>query len=112
MGAHHLYASHFRTKIHLKRTILVKNILEKFARGNISPNLWSVMDNPDYERAANALIDCETRLLAAINDELTEIFEQHIAANAELSLITETERFIHGYRLGVLMTMEVFNGKD
>jgi len=90
----------------------MKNFLEKFARDNISPDLWSVMDNPHYERAANTLIDCESKLLDSMNEQLTKIFDQHTAANAELSLIAETACFVHGYRLGVLMTMEVFNGKD
>jgi len=49
--------------------------------------------------------------MSALDGELKEIFKQHIDARAESDFITGIDRFIYGYRLGVLMTMEVFSGR-
>ena len=59
-------------------------------------------------------IVCETedRLVAELGDDLKEVFRKHVDAQADATLTTEIDKFIYGYRLGVLMTMEVFNGRE
>ena len=90
----------------------MKSILREFAYGNISPTVGAAKKDSHYERIAKTLLDRETKLLAMLDGELAEIFKQFIDAQARLSSIVETDRFIYGYRLGVLMTMDVFNDYD
>jgi len=58
------------------------------------------------------LSDAETKLLSMLDGEVKEIFQRYVNAYAESCELTEVDRFICGYRLGVLMTMEVFWGRD
>jgi len=58
------------------------------------------------------LCETEDQLMPVLDGELKETFKQYINAQAESNLITGIDKFIYGYRLGVLMTMEVFNGRE
>ena len=49
--------------------------------------------------------------MSALEGKLKETLQQYVDAQAETNQITNTDKFIYGYRLGVLMTMEVFNGR-
>ena len=89
-----------------------KSILEEFARGNISPNVGSVKRGSHYDRTMKDLVEAENKLTAGLGDELQETMKEYINHQAEANLISTTDSFIYGYRLGVLMTMEVFNGND
>ena len=89
-----------------------KSILEEFARGNISPNVGSVKRGSHYDRLGKALVEAENKITAGLDEELQDIMKQYIDLQGETNLISTTDSFIYGYRLGVLMTMEVFNGSD
>ena len=90
----------------------MKSILEEFARGNIPSELRTFKNDSHFGRTMKVLSDTEDRLLAALGDELTEVFKQFSAAQSEINPLSNIDRFIDGYRLGVLMTMEVFNYRD
>jgi hypothetical protein len=87
-----------------------KSILEEFARGNINPNAGAIPKGSQYDLAMRTLSDCENKLMSALDDKLQEVLKQLTDAQAEANLITNTDKFIYGYRSGVLMTMEVFTG--
>jgi len=89
-----------------------KSILEEFARGNISPNVGSIRRGTHYDRTMKALVENENKLTEGLVEELQDTMKQYIDLQAEANLISTTDSFIYGYRLGVLMTMEVFNGND
>jgi len=88
------------------------SILEDFARGNISPNVGSIRRGTHYDRTMKALVENENKLTEGLNEDLQDTMKQYIDLQAEANLISTTDSFIYGYRLGVLMTMEVFNGND
>jgi len=88
------------------------SILEDFARGNISPDVGSIRRGTHYDRTMKALVENENKLTEGIGEELQDTMKQYIDLQAEANLISNTDSFIYGYRLGVLMTMEVFNGND
>ena len=88
------------------------SILEEFARGNISPEPRFFKRDSNYGRTMQKLTDCEKRLLDALDGELKQDFTTYIAAQSEISLLSGIDRFMNGYQLGVLLTMDVFNNKD
>ena len=88
------------------------SILEEFARGNISPEPRFFKRDSHYGRAMETLVDKEKKLYAALDGELKETLKQFSEAQIEISRLSSIDRFVYGYRLGVLMTMEVFNGKE
>ena len=90
----------------------MKSILENFAYGNIDPNVGIIKKGSKYERAMKTITDCEDRLLSMLDGESKKLLVQFSSAQAEVNAISNTDKFIYGYRLGVLMTMEVFTGTE
>ncbi len=90
----------------------MSSILEEFARGNISPERLFFNRNSDYGRLLLKMTDSEEKLVAALIGEQKELWEEFISAHSELNELSGIDRFIYGYRLGVFMTMEVFEGKE
>jgi len=54
--------------------------------------------------------DIEEKLLSALDVEPKELFIKFSPAQLEANAISNNDKFIYGYRLGVLMTMEIFTG--
>jgi len=90
----------------------MQSILEEFANGNISPETRFFKKNSRYWRAMQHLTDTEEKLFSALNEQEKELLKIFSETQSEVSFLSGIDRFIYGYRLGVLMTMEVFNGKD
>lgn len=90
----------------------MKSILEDFACGNIDPDMRPLERNSEYEKAVAALTEAEGKVRAALNEADRGLLDALITAQGAVSHMADTDRFIHGYRLGVLMTTEVFYGKD
>ena len=90
----------------------MKNILEEFAYGNINPSVGSIKKGSYYERIVGEVNDRENKLLSSLEGEQREVFIKYTGKQSEAIHIAETDKFILGYRLGVLMTMEVFKGRE
>jgi len=90
----------------------MRNILEEFAHGNIPIEARDFKRNSRYDRALKQVVANEMKLLEALDLNDHGTLTDYSEAQLELNSLTSTDRFVYGYRLGVLMTMEVFNGKD
>ena len=82
----------------------MKNIRIDFANDNLQPNARFFRQGSEYGLAIERICQREGALLAALGK--TE------KAQDEINCLTKTDQFIYGYRLGVLMTMEVFRTSD
>lgn len=89
----------------------MKSVLEELAQGNISPEPRFIKRNSEYEKAVNALSDAEEKLRAVMDENAQELLKVLIDAQGKVNHIANTDKFVYGYRLGVLMTMEVFEEK-
>jgi len=96
----------------LERNDFLKSILEAFAYGNIDPNVGTIKKGSRYERVIKTLSDSEEKLLPMLDGEAKELLIKFSSAQAEANAISNLDKFIYGYRLGVLMTMEVFTGRE
>ena len=90
----------------------MKSILEAFAYGNINPNDGSFKHSSRYGRVMKTLSESEEKLMAMLDGEPKELFMQFSSAQLESNTISSVDKFIYGYRLGMLMTMEVFTGAN
>jgi len=90
----------------------MQSVLEEFAYGNISPEPRFYKPGSRYGQALEVLAGYERELLTVLNGQEKGLFEKFVESQTEVNLITNADKFIYGYRLGVLMTMEVFNGKN
>jgi len=91
---------------------MMKSILEAFAFGNINPNNGSIKKGSKYERVIKTISDSEEKLLVMLDGESKELLIKFSSAQQEANSISNIDKFICGYRLGVLMTMEVFKGTE
>lgn len=89
----------------------MQSVLEEFARGNISPEPRFFKRGSRYGKAMQMVSDTEEKISSLLKDSDKELLKTFADAQAEISLLSGIDRFIYGYRLGVLMTMEVFDGK-
>lgn len=49
---------------------------------------------------------------ATLNGTEQNLLNALLEAQGAVGLLANTDKFIYGYRLGVLMTMEVFDGRE
>lgn len=90
----------------------MQSILEEFARGNISPEARSFERDSHYGHMMKKLTDAEDQLLVSLDEKQKRLFQEFTDAQTEITLSAEISRFVYGYRLGALMTLEVFEGKE
>ena len=88
------------------------SILEEFAKDNLSTSNKYFEKNSDYGKIMNRLAKKEYELLGRLDEEGKGIYDEFTKAQTEISFLDSTGRFVTGYRLGVLMTIEVFFGRD
>ena len=89
---------------------MMTNILKEFAYGNLNPNNGTIIKGTRYETVLNTIAKSEEKLLSLLDGEPKELLIKFSLAQLEANAISGTDKFIDGYRLGVLMTMEVFKG--
>jgi len=90
----------------------MKNILEEFAKGNITTQPRHFKRDSHYAGVLQQVADSEEKLLAVLDEAQKKLFQAFCKAQLELDDLSNIDRFTYGYRLGSLMMMEVFNGKD
>ena len=90
----------------------MKSVLYEFALGNINPLTASIVKGSHYAKVVETISNSEIKLLAMIEGEAKDLLNQFSAAQGEANAIGCTSNFVDGYRLGVLMTMDVFAGKE
>lgn len=88
----------------------MNEILEAFADDNLSINPMIYRGSPKYRKAIKIMHETAEALDGKLNDEEKKLFEQFRDAQSEESHIYDVDRFIRGYRIGVLMMFEVFAG--
>ena len=88
----------------------MKSILEEFAYGNINPNMGTIKKGSYYESVINVMSSCEEKLLNKLDGETKELLIKLSSAQLEATAISNNDKFIYGYRLGMLMAIEVFKG--
>ena len=88
------------------------SILAEFALGNINPNTAGIAKGSHYATLLKSIADKETALLSTLEGEARDLLIKYSNAQGEATVISNTSSFADGYRLGVLMTMDVFNGMD
>ena len=88
------------------------NILEAFANDNLHPNSRHLQRNSAYGRAMERLTAVQHTLLDRLDESQRALLEDFTDAQDDMIYLDRTDQFIYAYRLGVLMTMEVFRASD
>lgn len=83
-------------------------ILTAFADENLVIDPIFYKGNAEYQKALSTVYKLSEELEEKLNEEEKKKFEQFRDANEILNHIYARDRFSDGYRLGVLMTAEVY----
>lgn len=85
-------------------------ILEAFFNGNLQLQPAIYNGSKEYQKARSRFCKLAEDFITELNTKEQETFEKILDAQAGENELYTTDRFVTGYRLGVLMTMEVFSG--
>lgn len=88
------------------------NILEALATDHLCVEPAIYKSNSKLRKARNRYCDLGEKLMAKLNEEDQKMLEDYNAARTEESVLYGNDRFIKGFRLGVLMMMEVVMNED
>lgn len=86
----------------------MKSILKEIYFGNIVPNQKSFNPNSDYGKAVKTLVDKEEKLLEVLNGSEKFMFNEFSDAQSKITVLTATDNFSYGFKLGALLMAEVF----
>ncbi|MCL2569379.1 MAG: hypothetical protein FWE12_08165 [Oscillospiraceae bacterium] len=86
----------------------MQSILEEFFYGNISPEVQTFSNDSEFGKALALITRTEEQLLERLGADEKELLERYIDAQMELNRLTAMKGQLYGYKLGVLMTAEVF----
>ena len=86
----------------------MRSILEELAYGNLTAESEALWENPNFKELTRLISRNEEMLLARLNEEEKELLEKYTDAQMEQQSIESNGRFIHGFKLGLLLTAEAF----
>lgn len=87
-------------------------ILEAFATDCLVTDTTEFEKSPEYQAAKKAFCKYGERLMEKLNPEEKQLLQEFSEAKDTQETIYAIDRFIKGFRLGVLMMIEVFTGND
>ena len=90
----------------------MKSVLEALAYGEISPLASTAKWDSNYCRVIESIVEYEDKLSYMLDGEARELLKKFSAAYSEANGTANVDSFICGYRLGALMMIEVFAGKE
>ncbi len=83
-------------------------ILEAFANGTLRIEADVSQRSPEHQKICDLAGELEQNLSKQLSDDENELLRQLLDALASESSHYAENRFIRGYQLGTLMTMEIF----
>lgn len=90
----------------------MRNTLEDFYYGNITPNAQDMVPNSELKRATDRVARFEKQLTEQLDETGQAVLAKLIESQKEIDSITAMENFILGFRLGVRMMAECMDDND
>lgn len=90
----------------------MRKTLEELYYGNITPCDRQVEPGSDLQRVMEKAEKCEEKLTARLKDEEKSLLLNLLNAQNEISSTLAIEKFILGFRLGMMLAVESFDEND
>lgn len=87
-------------------------LLEAFAENELSVIPVTYKGNAQYQEAVDSMCRLAEQLSEKLDEEGNQLFEKFRNAQAKAEWNYARDRFIDGYRTGVLMMTEIFTESD
>ena len=82
-------------------------VLSELWYGNIDPQGRSIPRNSEYKQILNKICEYEEKFRETFSSEQQALLEDYENASISLMAITEEASFVHGFRLGAKIMLEV-----
>ncbi len=83
-------------------------ILDKLWRGDVAPGERRYRPNREYGKHFQKIEQCEGTIKAELSDAGKVAFADYADAVAEVKAMGECDNFIEGFRMGVMVMLDVF----
>ena len=90
----------------------MRNTLEDFYYGNITPNAQDMAPHSELKRATDRVARFENQLTEQLDEAGQTILAKLIESQQEIDSITAMENFILGFRLGARIMVECMDEND
>ena len=90
----------------------MRNTLEDFYYGNITPGAQQMAPNSELKRAVDRVTRFESQLTERLDETGQSILARLIESEDEIESFTARENFILGFRLGARIMMECMDEND
>ncbi len=84
------------------------NIIEELFYGNLEPQELTTEITPRLKKKLSELVKKEEELTSKLSEEERELFSNYTCAYNEFSSISNSDRFISGFRFGARFTYDTF----
>lgn len=88
----------------------MKSIVEEIFSGNLKPEERTVPTDPDYRPLNKKISDLMQEAKVSFSDNDFATLEQILDLNGESNSMVIREAFVQGFRMGMLVMVEVFCG--
>ena len=82
-------------------------ILEDLYLGDVRPSERSFKRNTQYAKALDNLVKVGDELTDTLTEKQKEIFEDYMAAQREVNMLTDCETFIYALRLAAKIILDI-----
>ena len=90
----------------------MRKTLENLYYGNITPCDRQIAPGSDLQRVMEKAEKCEEKLMVRLKDEEKHLLLNLVNAQDEISSTLAIEKFILGFRLGMMLAVESFDEND
>lgn len=90
----------------------MKSILEEIYYGRLNPEERSVPTDPAYRPLNRKISEHMEEIKQKFSESDFEIIEKILDLNDESNSMLTSAAFVEGFRMGVLVMVEVFGGED
>lgn len=88
----------------------MKSVLEELYAGNVRPTDKVFDKNLKFEKLCALVISLQDDLRVMLNDEQKRLFDKLVSTQSDLEFREGMEKFIDGFKLGLRIAMEAFEG--
>ena len=82
-------------------------ILEDLYLGDVRPSERSFKRNTQYAKALDNLVKVGDELTDTLTEKQKEMFEDYMAAQREVNVLTDCEAFIYAFRLAAKIILDI-----
>ncbi len=90
----------------------MKSILEALLNGSLKLAGRRFKRGSEYDRAAHLLAEASDQFCSMLDESQIKAYEDVQTAQCKVNDMELTDRFIYGFRMGLLIALEVCNTSD